>query len=183
MRITKTKKKITKEEQKTILRARAESLARETTKEESTEGFLEIVEFVLAYEKYGIESQYIREVYPLKDFTLLPCTPSFVLGITNVRGQIFSIIDIKKLFDLPDKGLTDLNRILITKSSGMNLGIIADLIVGIRMVPIHEIQPSLPTLTDKRTEYLKGVTNDMIVILDAEKILSDPRIIVKDEVE
>jgi len=183
MRITKTERKLSKDEQKTILRARAESLARETTKEESTEGFLEIVEFVLAYEKYGIESQYIREVYPLKDFTPLPCTPPFVLGITNVRGQVFSIIDIKKFFDLPDKGLTDLNRILITKSLGMNLGILADLIVGVRRVPIHEIQSDLPTLTDKRSEYLKGVTNDMVVILDAEKILSDPRIIIKEEVE
>jgi len=48
-------------------------------------------------EHYGIESCHIREILPLTEFTPLPCTPAFVLGLINVRGQILSVINIKKL--------------------------------------------------------------------------------------
>ena len=76
----------TPEEKQKILRARAQALAREPEAEEAARRTLEVVEFLLAYETYGIESSYVREVYPLKAFTPLPCTPPFVLGIINIRG-------------------------------------------------------------------------------------------------
>ena len=90
------------EESKRILKRRAEILAREKA-EKADEDSIEVVEFLLANEHYGIESHFIREVYPLKDYTPLPGVPSFVLGLVNVRGRILSVIDIKKFFDMPDK--------------------------------------------------------------------------------
>src|SRR5439155_25417175 len=128
-------------------------------------------------------SSSVREVYPLKELTPLPCTPPFVLGIINVRGKILSVIDIKKFFDLPEKGLTDLNKVIIVHADEMELGILADALLGVRAIPLEELQPSLPTLTGIRAEYLKGVTKDRLVILDTEKILSDKGIIVHEEVE
>jgi purine-binding chemotaxis protein CheW len=174
---------LTPEETKKILKARAKELAREPEMEETVQGHLEVVEFLLAYETYGIESSSVREVYPLKEFTPLPGTPPFVLGIINVRGQILSVMDIKKFFDLPEKGLTDLNKVIIVRTDGMELGILADVILGVRSIPLEEIQPSLPTLTGIRAEYLRGVTKERLVVLDVEKILSDKRIIVHEEIE
>lgn len=166
-----------------ILKARAKALAQEPEEKAIAEEYLEVVEFLLAYEKYGIESSYVREVYPLKELTPLPCTSPFVLGIINVRGQILSVIDIKKFFDLPEKGLTDLNKVIILQSDSMEFGILADVILSVRNVSLSELQPSLPTLTGIRQEYLKGVTTERMVILDAEKLLSDRKIIIYEEVE
>lgn len=171
------------EEKKKILKARAAALAREPGGGAAAEAYLEVVEFLLAHEKYAVESTYIREVCPLKEITPLPCTPPFVLGIINVRGQILSVMDIKKFFDLPQKGLTNLNKVIILHTDEMDLGILADAIVGTRSIPLKGIQPSLPTLTGIRAEYLRGVTNERLVVLDAAKILSDKRIIVHEEVE
>lgn len=173
----------TPEEKKKILRARARDLSREMTEGEAGEDYLEVVEFLLAYERYGVESSFVRQVYPLKELTPLPGTPPFVLGIINVRGQILSVIDIKKFFDLPEKGLTDLNKVIILRSDGMEFGILADVILGVRNVAVKELQPSLPTLTGIREEYLKGVTKERLVILDAKKLLSAKNIIVHEEVE
>jgi len=170
-------------DRKEILKERARMLAEESKEKEMKEGYIEVVEFMLAYERYGIESSRIREVYPLKEFTPVPCTPSFVLGITNVRGQIISVIDIKTFFNLPTKGLSDLNRAIIVESDGMELGILADYVIGVRMIPLNEIQPTLPTLKDVRSEYIRGITEDRLVILDIEKILADPKIVVYEEVE
>jgi purine-binding chemotaxis protein CheW len=173
----------TLEEKKKILKERAKALAREPEAEEAAPGDLEVVEFLLAYERYGLESPSVREVYPLKDFTPLPCTPPFVLGIINVRGRALSVIDIKKFFDLPEKGLTDLNKVIVLHDDKMELGVLADVILGVRSIPLKDIQPSLPTLTGIREEYLKGVTRDRMVILDGRKLLSDKTIIVHEEVE
>ena len=42
------------------------------------------------------------------------------------------------------------------------------------------LQPSLPTLTGIRAEYLKGITEERLVVLDIAQILADPKIIVND---
>lgn len=171
------------EDKQQILRARARLLASAGEAEATSPRLiLEVVEFILASEHYGIASSHIREVHPLSDFTPLPCTPAFVLGLVNVRGQILSIIDIKKLFDLPAKGLTDLNKVIIVHAHHMELGILADVVLGVRSVTLKDLQPALPTLTGIRAEYLKGITKDRLIVLDVEKILSDEGILVNDTV-
>ena len=167
------------EEKSKMLKERARSLAKEPKGIEEDESHLEVVEFMLAHERYALELTHIREVYPLKELTPLPGTPDFVLGIINIRGQILSIVDIKRFFDLPEKGLTNLNQVIILQSEEMEFGILADEILGTKSIPANTIQDSLPTLTGIRAEYLKGVTGDRVVILDGEKIVSDEKMVVK----
>jgi purine-binding chemotaxis protein CheW len=177
-------------EKEKILKERAKELAREPEKKDEPREYLRVLEFLLACEKYAVETSYVREVYPLKELTPLPCTPPFVLGIINVRGQIFSVIDIKKFFELPEKGITNLNKVIVLYTDkpvlggveGMEFGILADAVYDVKSIPLNEIQPSLPTLTGVREDYLKGVTKGRTVILDAMKILSDKRIIVHEQV-
>jgi purine-binding chemotaxis protein CheW len=171
---------LTPEERKRILKARTRVLAREAEKEVLDQDYLEVVEFLLAYETYGIESAYVREIYPLTEITPLPGTPLFVRGIVNIRGQILSVIDLKKFFELPEKGLSDLNKIIIVHDNNMEFGILADAVLGIRKLAVGEIEAALPTLTGIRTQYMKGVTGERMVILDAVKILSDKNIIISE---
>lgn len=166
-----------------ILKARAKALARPPESLKHTETAIEVIEFGLAQERYAIPTAAVREVYALKDLTPVPCTPAFVLGVINWRGQILPVIDIKKFFDLPERGITDLHKVIIVQHEKMELGILADLIVGVRTVPLNALQPSLPTLAGIREEYLKGVTAERLVVLDVAKILADPKIIVHEEVE
>jgi purine-binding chemotaxis protein CheW len=169
------------DERRKILRARAKLLAHAFEDRGPAADSLDVVEFVLASERYGVESAFVREIYPLKDYTPLPCTPSFVLGVINVRGQILSVINVKKFFDLPEKGLTDLNKVVILETRRMELGVLADAVLGVRSVTLGDLQPSLPTLTGIRVQYLRGVTSDSMVVLDAEALLSDNNIIVDED--
>lgn len=163
-----------------ILKARAKALARELQHQEhQIYEQLEVIEFVLAYERYALEVSYVREVHPLKEITALPGTPAFVAGIVNVRGQIVSVIDLKRLFELPDKGLTDLNKVIILKNGRMEFGLLVDAVVGVHRLPVRDIQPPLPTITGARAGYVQGVTGQRVSVLDARKILSDPAIVVR----
>jgi purine-binding chemotaxis protein CheW len=165
---------------KSILKARARELSLEQETDISRE-FIEIVEFRLASEIYGIETAFVREVYPLKYYTALPGTPQFVLGIINVHGQILSVIDLKKFFNLPERGLGDLNKVIILRNDHMEFGILADAILGTRSIIEKEIQASPVAVTGIGADYLKGVAEGQIIVLDGDKILGDKKIIVNQE--
>ena len=171
------------DERNSILKKRATILAREARNTGAGEEYIEIVEFLLAHERYGIETQHIREVCPLKELTPLPSTPPFVLGVVNARGRIVPVVDIKTIFGLPHRGLTDLNKLIIVRANGMELGLLADMIVGVQRVPLQDIQPSLPTLSGIRADYLKGVTKERLVIIDAGKMLLDEKLLVHGDME
>lgn len=166
-----------------VLRARAQALARPPVRTDLTLEALDVLEFRLASERYAVETAFVREVLPFRDLTPLPGTPPFVLGIVNVRGRILPVYDIKKFFDLPDQGLTDLHKILLIQGHGLELGLLGDAIVGARTLPLEDMHPPLPTFTGVRAEYLRGVTAEGLVVLDVERILTDPKIIVHEEVE
>jgi len=158
-----------------ILKARAVRLAKETTSEKNKLKELDIVEFKIAGETYGIELKQIRTIHPLKNLTYIPGAPDFISGIINLRGEIISVVDLKKFFDLPDQELTPLCQVIILSSDNMEFGILADEILGVIQIPETGIQPSLPTLTGIRAAYLKGVTGNGMVILDGDELLSDEK--------
>ncbi len=173
----------TRKEKKEILKARAQRLAAEPVKKWEAEDGIDVVEFTLAHERYAFVSKYVREVFPFTEFTPVPCTPAFVLGIINVHGQILSVLNVKKFFGIPEKGITNLNKAIILQSSDMEVGVLADSVAGMRNVPRRDLLPALPTLVGIGEEYLLGITKDRLIILDAEKLLADKGIIVHEQVD
>ncbi len=175
-------RRTTREEKQRLLRSRARDLARCEEDRYGTGAPANAVEFLLAHERYAIQFSEIREACCVKDIVPLPGAPAFVTGIANVRGRILSVIDLKKFFDLPGKGLGDMNRLIILGSGSVEFGILADALVGIRALNVDKLQAAPPTLTGIRQEYLLGVTPDGLIVLDAAKMLSDRRIVVHEEV-
>lgn len=169
------------EEVRNVLELRARALARVPAKPDDAERF-EILAFTLAGESYGIETRYVREVCPLKDLTPVPCTPSFVAGVMNLRGRILAIVDLRKFFELPARGLTELNRIIVLRGSDNEFGLLADSVEGIRSVTASELQESLPTLTGIRERFLKGVTGRMLAVLDGDRLLGDSGLTINEKV-
>ncbi|WP_284735589.1 chemotaxis protein CheW [Dongia deserti] len=161
------------------MRERAQRLATPAQSDEETGPQIEVVEFLLARERYGVESRFVREVYPLESLAPIPCVPDYVVSIANVRGEIISVIDIRKFFDLPERGLTDLNKVIVLQDDRMVFGILADAVTGARRVPVQQLQPSLPTLTGIREAYLRGVDRDRVAILDGARLLHDPALVVQ----
>ena len=165
-----------------ILEERAKMLAREAAPTEAAEAGIELVEFRLARERYAVASEFVSGVFPLRDITPLPCTPEFVRGIINLRGEMLSVIDIGRLFELPALGLTDLNKVIVLESAGMEFGLLADAIGGVFRIQRAAIQPAPLTLTGIRADFLQGVTAESVAVLDAAKLLADERLVVREQV-
>jgi len=172
-----------KKEIRAKLKDRARVMALEPEEKKAASAIIGLISFALVTETYGIESAFVREVSPLKDFTPLPGVPSYILGIINIRGQILPVVDLKKFFNLPEKGLGELNKVIILSNGQMEFGILADVVHGTQSIELEDIQIVPPTVSGIGEEYLKGVTKENLIVLNAERILSDKNIIVNEEVK
>jgi purine-binding chemotaxis protein CheW len=179
-RATSAEKGVSPKKMQAILEERARALARVAEVGEG-EG-MQLVVFSLANETYGIETDYVKEVQPLQHVSPVPCTPNFVVGVINIRGSIYSVVDIRGFFGVPRQGITDLTKVILVNAAGLEVGILADDVSGAISVPLAEIKPPLAVQATVKEEYVQGVTKDMLVILNLEALMGDERIIVHEEV-
>jgi len=169
------------EETRRILEARARTAARPPVQPDDADR-LEILTFSLAGESYGVATGHVREVCQLRELTAVPCTPPFLAGVINLRGRILAIVDLRTLFELPARGLTELNRVIVLAGGNDELGLLADSIDGVRSVATAELQESLPTLTGIRERFLRGVTGQMLAVLDGGRLLTDAGLKVNEQI-
>lgn len=160
------------ETRKRLLRQRAEQLARRQ-EVQAAEAQLEVVVFELGREPYALEMHHVREVVPLKDLAPVPFTPAFVLGVTSVRGEIVPVIDLRHLFGMPERGLRNVTRAVIVRDGVLELGVLADVVLGLRTVPAAAIGAPPPGFTGIQAGLLRGVSPDGLIVLDAAAVLAE----------
>ncbi|MDP3848331.1 MAG: chemotaxis protein CheW [Pseudomonas sp.] len=164
---------IAPQEREARLQARTREWA-QSVPQEDPDAWLEVLCFNLSDEVYAIETEHIASVLPLPQFTPLPNTPPFVLGIVNVRGHIVSVLDLRVFFELPISGLSDKNFLAILQSSEMEFGLLIDRVQGIARIKRDSLQSGLANLSGLRASYLLGVTAEQWTVLDGARLLGDP---------
>jgi len=165
-----------------ILRERAERLARRPRKP-LEDGRLEVMAFQLGREPYAVETRHVREVQPLRDLAPVPCTPAFVLGVINLRGEILPVIDLRRLFGIPADGLSNATRALILRGGELEVGIVADSVSGVRALRAAEVGPLPASFPGPEARFLRGVTAEGLIVLDAHAVLAHPGMLVDETVE
>jgi purine-binding chemotaxis protein CheW len=143
---------------------------------EAPEDELEVLTFSLGNELYAIGSEHVAQVLPLNQYTPLPGTPAYVLGIVNVRGRIVSVLDLRVLFELPIGGLAERSFLLILHSAEMEFGLLIDRILGIGKIQREALQKDVANLSGVRANYLLGVTCEQCTVLDGARLLGDPNL-------
>lgn len=170
------------EEVERILRQRAEALAKPLEEVRPPTELLELLVLALSGERYGIETVHVLEVVPLRGLTPVPATPPFVLGVVNHRGRILPILDLRRLFELAGQGVTDANRVVAVEAGAKVFGIFADAVAGTVRVGTDEVAPPPANLAGDHQALIRGITGEMVAVLDLEALARDPRIAVNEEV-
>src|ERR1700681_2590456 len=108
-----------------VMEERARKLARASSRDLQAASLLEVATFVLANEHYAIETHYVQKVVRLTEYTPVPGTPDFLVGVVNLRGDVLAVIDLRKFFGLPPRGLTDLSRVIVLGGDRPEVGVLA----------------------------------------------------------
>jgi len=170
------------EEVQRILRERAEALARPPEEKARPSAPLECLVFSLGGDRCGIETVHVVDVLRFTDLTRVPDTPPFVLGVMNHRGRILPVLDIQRLLGTAQTSATSGNRVLTVEAGGMSFGILANAVVGSVRVGAEELAPPPAGLAGVGASVVRGVTAEMIAILDVDALVRDPRMVVNEEV-
>lgn len=164
-----------------ILHERARLLARVPEAPPDETSILVIV-FSLGEHRYAMEARYVREIRKLENLTPVPCTPDFVAGIVNIRGALFSLVDLREVLGLPRRGVTDLTEIMVVNAGGLEVGVLAHEVLDLVALPESSIKPPLARDDKVKRELVRGITSDLVTVLNIDKLMRDPEMVVHEEV-
>ena len=146
---------------------------------------LHLLVFLLNDERYGIEVNQVREIHPIGQITPVPRTPDYVVGIFSARGRLISLIDLRRFLGLASRGLTDQSKIIVVSSEGsdsLEIGLLSDEVADVLTIFETDLEPALTTQSLGRAEFIRGITADMLVVLNIQTLLHDERLIINEEV-
>jgi purine-binding chemotaxis protein CheW len=161
-----------------VLAERARVLARVPAGAASAADLLEVVLFTLGNERYALETRFVREVIRLTDLTPLPGAPDFLAGVTNLRGQILAVIDLRKFFGVAPRGLTDLTRVVVLGGDRAEFGVLADAVAEVATLRPDQVLEAPAAVAGVAREYLRGVTADALLVLAGPALLQDSRLLI-----
>ena len=130
--------------------------------------------FSLGQEDYAIPLLEVREVIAITDTTTVPYAPPYFLGIMNLRGQVISVIDLRKKFAIKPKEAAE-TAIIICDLGAISLGVVVDSVNAVLSAQQSEISERPEIDNTKRTEFITGIyrkENKLILLLDIAKALS-----------
>lgn len=133
------------------------------------------LEFVLGTEKYAVPLLSIKEVIPLPETTVLPNCPDYFIGIMNLRGQIISIIDLRKKLKIKSAVSNLEEAVVIVDFDTISVGLIVDSIE--RVITFDETKLSdVPQIKSQiNAKFIKGIFKDnenLTIILDLLNVLN-----------
>lgn len=141
-----------------------------------------LVTFKIGTEEYGIKIKEVQEINRMTEITKIPRAPHYIDGIVNLRGNIIPALDLRKLFGLTEKEMTDATRIIIVDYGGVKTGIVVDAVSEVLRFEraLIELPPDILS-NGVESDYVEGVgkLNDgkrMILILNLDKVLSFQKI-------
>ncbi|MGE4484087.1 MAG: chemotaxis protein CheW [Oscillospiraceae bacterium] len=122
---------------------------------------------------YGIEIEYVTEIISVQPITPVPNTPCYVKGITNIRGTIVPVVDMRARFKLEEVPYDERTCIVLLSKENVNIGLIVDAVADVISFSADDLLP-LPTgSTTDKNKFLKGIgkcDGEVKQIIDISKI-------------
>lgn len=129
--------------------------------------------FSVENEYYGVNIHYVETIEKVSTITRVPRAPYYVKGVINLRGEVVSVIDLRKRFNLPSTEITDENRIIILSVEEMVIGILVDNSSEVLSIDKDLIDSTSNLANSSEDDYISGigkVDDRMIILLDVSKI-------------
>lgn len=159
------------------LEARAKQLRRRMTTAEPADAPLVLLAFNAGNQRYGIPVSDVIEVQALDYFSPVPGTPSFISGVIHWRGDVLSLLDLGKLFEIPESGIADIHVYLVVEAAGRRVAVVALEVEEIIAAAKSEVKPTPELPGSIPLEWVLGVHDNNRLILRMDQIVRDSRLV------
>lgn len=142
-------------------------------KKEDIEEVTQVIGFVVGNEEFAVPILNVLEIVKPIDFTRVPKTPDYVLGVFNLRGNVFPLIDLRRKFGLPPIKHTKDTCYLVIKHEDKIAGFVIDRLTEALRLKQSQIDP-IPETINEKADLIFGVGKQdekLITILKIENLL------------
>lgn len=163
-----------------VLSERAQKLAtRPAAPARATAAEIELLTFVLGKERYAIETHCLHQVLTPSELTRLPGAPSIWRGVTNLRGEIFPVIDLREILEAELAPPSETARWLLIGSTEPEFCLCADAVLH-----LFNLDSGALETTDREGRFrhtlVRGVTRDGQSVLDTALLLTHRQLFIGD---
>lgn len=135
----------------------------------------QLVVFEIGEENYGVEISAVESIIKMQELTRVPRSPSFVEGVTNLRGVVLPVIDLRKRFSIPAVEATKETRIVVIHMAEMKVGMVVDSVSEVLTISDEIIEPTPAMVSSVDTAFIVGIAKvdeRLVILLDLERVLS-----------
>jgi purine-binding chemotaxis protein CheW len=135
------------------------------------------VSFELAGEVYALPVACVEEIQRISSVTRVPYAPAPVRGVTNLRGRVLAVVDLRVRLGLPSAAVTPQSRLVVVEARQRSIGLLVD---AARQIVKHLPSRNQTTPADVKTvknDLQRGVyprDEDLLILLDLERVLWIP---------
>ncbi|WP_217269795.1 chemotaxis protein [Neobacillus endophyticus] len=136
---------------------------------------LEIMEFQIGENAYGINVLKVKELVEARPFTPIPLSHPFVMGVSELRGKVIPVINLVKVLGLQERKFDGVCKWIITEMNQMVVAFQVDTLKGIHRLTWEDIDTPSDTMQDDGGLIIGIVRKEgkIILLLDFEKILTE----------
>jgi purine-binding chemotaxis protein CheW len=134
-------------------------------------------------ETFGIGIRNVREILDMRPISKLPHAPSFLLGMIDVRGSSYPVVDLRTKLDLPSVGATEATRIIILdvpiENRFVGVGFVADCVFEVTGIDESQIEPPPSVGGRWKSDYLAGIGkkgDGFVIIFDLAKLMTSSEV-------
>jgi purine-binding chemotaxis protein CheW len=131
--------------------------------------------FELGKEQFGIDIAAVEGIVKLQPITKVPYAPKFMEGVTNLRGTVLPVIDLRKRFDLIEIELTHDSRIITINMDSIRMGMIVSSVTEILTIEDSMIELPQGIMTHVNASFITGIAKvdgRLVILLDLTEVLS-----------
>lgn len=143
-------------------------------KKENQSKDLQVCGFMVGGDYYAVPVVDVQEVIKPMNVTPVPLSADHIRGLINLRGQIVTIVSMRKLFKLEDS-FDDNYMSVILRTNDQLLALTVDEVLDVMELPYKEFEDTPSTVDENIKKYIKGVfklEDKLMILLDVEKVLN-----------
>ncbi len=127
--------------------------------------------FILGENEYAIPILVVQEIIKLPNITKMPSAPYYVEGVTNLRGRVIPIVNLKRILGMPEEEQG--TKVIVMSAGKLTFGVLVDNITGVVNIDEKSIEPAEEFMQQGQNQ-IEGVArldDRLLILLEVKKLI------------
>jgi purine-binding chemotaxis protein CheW len=138
-------------------------------------GEIEYVTFYVGNLLIGVDIQHVEEINRQVNVTPVPHSPPHVRGVINLRGEVVTVVDLRKVLDMGETEVNQNSRTVVVNSGSEEIGLLVDRVADVMQARTDQIDPPPANISGVDGRFFKGVyklDKSLLIVLDVNAAIA-----------